>query len=1127
MLKVFLGSNYEELATHLAANLKVPFSKGSALEKIMTPEWVVSPSAGTYVWLKREIARQTGGDEATDGIVANWHHEFPMVLMNRLWQAERSSRQKNDDPWQITPMTMKLMEWASQPEVPKEIKSALSGGGSIPKYARARHFADLFDRYHVWRHDLIRGWLQGETLLNDADSLAIAQERIQMAMWQGLRSFIDEPSLPESFSRVISPENMDRVFSSNLAPNAERVHIFGPTAFPGGENFIKVLEAYATKIDVYLYLVHGFENERVGSIRDRNCFDTVALQLWGGLAAANLPLIQALRSLSEAIPQSLSSEHDYANNLLGSLQYALRNDSLRTKPIDASNSPGLIEHWCHGAMRQVEVLRDAIVHDLELHPDLDESDILVVCPDIETFAPLIKVAFGASRYDRSGTADDALAYRLVDAQLGEKTHFQRGVTSLFALLPKRFERMDVITVLREPAIRRALRLSSEDLESVEAWIDESNIRWGLSSQHRNRFGVSNIPSAGSWEMGLKRLALGAMVENPLLRATGNTLPVEVPASRIDLLSRLSRFLRKCEQLTEAVDDSRTLSEWAQWTLSFLDDMVQPQLDEREVAARFHATLIELTQLPPTTAHMSYFDFVGHINETWQSRGGRGLLSGGITITSPDTLRWIPFRSIYILGFDGDAFSHAGWDPDDLRRVQPRSGEVSRDDDLRAQLSELILCATDRLTTIRNGRRLADNAEEQAGVAFAEYRDIVTDVARASNLPATFVDDVVTHHRRQSFNPTNFVSEADEFEHLKKWGVIEETWGTRETDLVLALRGGRSAVERKHEIPVYSSPAPLANGAASFLSLHDLSSFLNDPVATFARRQLGISRSDWEGDESGLLEVGLSPLRMAALRRKVVANGVIDSDRLDALYRAMVNSGYLPPEHVGVKKSDILLFENMAQVAAEAKADRDPVVVKVDIEAGPWRLVDTVEASQGDDGLRILVVVPEVMRPYRYIQPWLQAVAVAATSDDNLNIELQMIVMKEAAGSKKQGQVITQQLPFIGNAATARSVLKNVLSWYESNLMSPIPFSKYIHKIGSDLIPTQEMWGPGSKNVKGLLKPDLWRIAFGDIPLEVMTSDTGPLSLVKFGSTLGAAMTSTFSGFDFGSGSGATAAKDGD
>src|SRR4029079_18383096 len=63
-------------------------------------------------------------------------------------------------------------------------------------------------------------------------------------------------------------------------------------------------------------------------------------------------------------------------------------------PLD-SGDRSIEIHACHGRARQVEVLRDAILHLLEDDPTLEPRDVIVIRPTIETCAPLIQATFGA------------------------------------------------------------------------------------------------------------------------------------------------------------------------------------------------------------------------------------------------------------------------------------------------------------------------------------------------------------------------------------------------------------------------------------------------------------------------------------------------------------------------------------------------------------------------------------------------------------------------------------------------------------------------------------------------------------------------------------------------------------
>ena len=73
----------------------------------------------------------------------------------------------------------------------------------------------------------------------------------------------------------------------------------------------------------------------------------------------------------------------------------------------ADDDRSLQVHACHGAARQVDVLREVLVGLLEDDPTLEPRDILVMCPDIETFAPLISAGFGLATRASAATAGDA------------------------------------------------------------------------------------------------------------------------------------------------------------------------------------------------------------------------------------------------------------------------------------------------------------------------------------------------------------------------------------------------------------------------------------------------------------------------------------------------------------------------------------------------------------------------------------------------------------------------------------------------------------------------------------------------------------------------------------------------
>jgi exodeoxyribonuclease V gamma subunit len=66
------------------------------------------------------------------------------------------------------------------------------------------------------------------------------------------------------------------------------------------------------------------------------------------------------------------------------------------RPLLGEGDDSLRAHSCHGRARQVEVVREAVLHLLAADATLEPRDVIIMCPDIELFAPLVQASFGAA-----------------------------------------------------------------------------------------------------------------------------------------------------------------------------------------------------------------------------------------------------------------------------------------------------------------------------------------------------------------------------------------------------------------------------------------------------------------------------------------------------------------------------------------------------------------------------------------------------------------------------------------------------------------------------------------------------------------------------------------------------------
>ena len=247
------------------------------------------------------------------------------------------------------------------------------------RFSTVRHLAELFDRYALHRPEMVRAWARGED--GDGEGRALPVDGVwQAELWRRLRERIGVPDPAERVEGACARLREE----PGLVDLPARLSLFGLTRLPAGH--LNVLRALAVGRDVHVFMLHPSPAlwERVAEsgarvIRRRD--DPTAalpanrlLASWGQDSRE----MQLVLGGSEFIDHHHEVEHA-AGTLLAHLQADVRADRWPAGaplPGEADQRPALDTsdrsvqvHACHGRARQVEVLRDAILHLLEEDPD--------------------------------------------------------------------------------------------------------------------------------------------------------------------------------------------------------------------------------------------------------------------------------------------------------------------------------------------------------------------------------------------------------------------------------------------------------------------------------------------------------------------------------------------------------------------------------------------------------------------------------------------------------------------------------------------------------------------------------------------------------------------------------------
>jgi exodeoxyribonuclease V gamma subunit len=1065
------------LATVLAEPLADPFAR----------EWIGVPTDGMQRWLKLHLAHRLGTSGAGhgDGVVANLDVRYPGTLRQVVLAAARQDPDTGGnrvdpgaaDPWRPEHLVWAVLELLRTDPDPARFGPLATLPDGATWFGRALRVAQLFDHYAVRRPDLLLDWA-GDRAVDAVGAPLGDADRWQFALWRAARDRLGVPSPPELVAGVLPGV---RAGTADLAL-PPRLAVFGLTTLPYGAPFLDLLDAVATHRDVHVFLldpsapasarvraaVLDDEHSPVPRRADDRTDAVVAhplLRSWGRPYRERTVLLARAEDHGVAPATRIGTDADAADaagptgtpaTLLARLQQDLRAD--RAPDATFTPPPGdrsLQVHSCHGPTRQVEVLRDTLLHLLADDPTLREDDIVVCCPDLETYAPLVEAGFGPSALRGGGapvSAADApprLAYSVADRSLREAYPTLVALDALLGLAAGRATATAVLEFLALAPVRLRFGLDDEALATIGAWTAETNVRWGFDGAHRARWGLPAGFTLNSWRAALDRLLLGVAVSDDDLALTvGDIAPLGVEGNDIETVGRLAEVVALLADTAADFATPRTAVEWSEALRAVADRAFAAPRGEAWQRDRLHRIVDALATDSVVAGHpvevpLDLADVRRFLADRLDGVPTRAdWFRGGVTVTSLTPMRGLPFRVVAILGFD-DVARGAAPDGDDLGARHPRVGDRDPRTETRQALLDAVLAAGDHLVITRTGHDVRTNRTQPYGVALAELRDVVVaTIAPAPTGGPDGEDDadpdaarwarVETLHPHQAFDEVNLTNGAlgvdgpFTFDPQARAGAEARRDRATEPDPFLA----------EPLAPVGDAPGT-ATPTIDPAALHH---FFREPVGAFLRGRLGLHlpRDDAALDDDFVLS--LHSLAEWKVGDRVVGSrmGGVDRDIWVLHERAL---GTLPPGAYG--DAALARFSEASDnlIAAVAATGLDPgrtrdVAIDLVLADGT-RIVGTVTVCDGTGDPGPLRVTYSKVKPRQELEAWLDLMLLVAQDPTT---PWRSIAVRRADRSKSVTADVCELRPATTSdpRAAALDALGTVAAVYHVGMCEPIP-----------------------------------------------------------------------------------------
>jgi len=948
------------------------------LEDPFADEVVVVPAKGVERWLTQRLSHRLGtGTRGGDGVCAGVRFLNPRSLVSMLLDRER------DDVWDPDRMVWPLLEvidanldepWCAT--LAAHLGHGLEGDEGLLRRNRrwsvARRLAGLFASYAGQRPSLVTDWREGRDT-DGAGATLDADLLWQAELWRRLVAHVGEPA-PDLRHADTVARLRGGGDGLELPP---RLSLFGHTRLPVTE--VELLVALAEHRDVHLWLPQPSPRlwddlTGIGGPVPR-IEDTSVERVDHPLLASLGRDARELRRTLAAVPTVPALGSDTTDGeqetLLGWLQHDLRVNHAPEADVRAARTPGPQDrsvqvHACHGPARQVDVLREVLVGLLEDDPTLEPRDILVMCPDIETYAPLISAGFGLGDVVEGDDGHPAhrLRVRLADRALSSTNPLLAVAATLVELAGGRVTATEVLDLAAADAVRRRFRFSDDDLARITRWVTEAGIRWGVDAEQRAGFAMGGF-AHNTWRSGLDRILLGVAMSGDDHRHLGRGLPLDdVGSGDIDLVGRLAELVHRLDTALEALADANRVEEWMAGLREGVRALTDVEPDDAWQVPQLERELARAADAASDGAGVSLR--LADVRALLQSRlRGRptraNFRTGTLTVCTMVPMRSVPHRVVCLVGLDDGAFPRTGsLDGDDVLARRPLTGERDVRSEDRQLLLDAVMAARETLVVTYTGANEHSGAGRPPAVPLGEVLDALD---RTCALPVR--DTVLVRHPLQPYDARNLAAGA----------LVGDRPFSFDSS---ALAGATAAAGPRRPVPPFLV-GTLAERDRDDVSLADLKSFLSHPVRAFLRHRLDVSTPLEAEEVSDAIPVDLDALELWSVGDRLLREVMAGADPT-AVMTAEQLRGTLPPGTLGTQVLHTVVAESQKLFTRTADLRTGAArSIDVDVDLGDGRrLTGTVSNIYGS---KLVSLGYSRLKARQRLMSWLDLLALSAARTD--------------------------------------------------------------------------------------------------------------------------------------------------
>ncbi|MCR5184374.1 MAG: exodeoxyribonuclease V subunit gamma [Opitutales bacterium] len=627
---------------------------------------VMNPAQGS--WLKQYIARKTG-------ICANIHFCSPDKYFNSLL-----ARHSGDEIFAQLPLAWRIFKTFQKN--PDHFNFKFRDNSENDLMVLADILAKLFWSYQTRRPEMIDVWQRklddsaytGETIQKEFRD----EYHRQKKLWQALELKTHD---------VPACRFVDFLSNKISVPVPRQIFVFAPTAMPRLHyRFLQKLSDGDCTVNFYYHNLSSdlwtetesekkiekdklrsrpqleSEEKWIESVRGNELLTT-----WG--KAARKMAMQLIDD--NLLDGDNRDEAPAGTTLLQRVQADIRGNVADPEKYERDDDSLLI-HAARSPLREIEILYDELSKIFEKEKNMNARDVIVLVPDIESYAQEIHAVFGAD--------DSAFRYTVNDRKSSVARSGVRTFLNLLGIIQNSLKISDILELFNCQAVLKKFSIEKDRVKTLRKLILDSNWKNGYDAETRRReleefcnLG-ENAPEdsrffyQNSYEFAKRRLILGLALNNDfddevLEEEDGNGIaPVKglkADKDSQDLLEIFFKVIEKLQQLSTRIKNSRSPEEWS----LFIKEEILEEffcLDNEFDIFKINSALDTLSASAKKVAFEDKCNFASFLTllkkniDTIKHRAPE-ILRGGITFCELQPMRNISSDVVCIVGLSTGEF----------------------------------------------------------------------------------------------------------------------------------------------------------------------------------------------------------------------------------------------------------------------------------------------------------------------------------------------------------------------------------------------------------------------------------------------------------------------------------------